>query len=384
MFKFVILSVMLPLLVTSLLFSKYIFYNSVFNNKYKYPLVNYSISYAGFAFLFLTHEYFLISISYNSLGFVAYDYILGLTAFFWIEKRYGSLIIMATPVIVGFYLVFAHHVHILNILFSLIFAAIVLLLAIWVGGDKRKHRFIGFVILLTAVSIATPLVNAAIYDKPIENYFDLIYLVIGTLFVCGNLLLFNRQRSKTSTELAVLRQHEQYDTLTGLRSFFSFNQLMSSKSVDPTRCWTFVMVDIDHFKSINDEYGHLEGNKVLTFFANRLKQHFVDHVSAEYKIYRFGGEEFCAVMEDVLPDEAFMIINDFRTQLRKEHFTAEDGAPIQVSFSGGISSTQEFAGSIPDAVRHADEALYQAKKKGRSQIARYKVPELYGPIAENS
>ncbi|MFT8329048.1 MAG: GGDEF domain-containing protein [Oenococcus oeni] len=359
-----VIPIVLPLLVTSLLFSKYTFYKSVFRHKRDKT----DLTYFGFALLFITHEYFLLSLSMNLLGFISFEYVLGLTTFFWIEKRYGGMILSFTPIVLSCYLSLSLGKNLINIIPETILAVVVITLAALLNRENAKHLFIKFFILTTFVTIYSTMFTNYIYKFKVQTHLIFLYQIIGIVFICANLYLFNLQRYKEKTELVNLRKHESFDALTGLRNFFSFNKMITNEKTDPSRYWVFLMLDIDHFKSFNDSYGHLEGNRVLKYFSNKIKSYFDENISATYRIYRYGGEEFCIVIENFLIDESFLVINDFREELSKDDFVTEKGLAVPVSFSGGVASTQAHDGNIRKTISFADKALYEAKKDGRGEI----------------
>lgn len=124
-----------------------------------------------------------------------------------------------------------------------------------------------------------------------------------------------------------------------------------------------LMLDIDHFKNINDTYGHMMGDEVLKALANVMSTRFRD-----MEIARYGGEEFCAFMPDIPESTVFEIAKTMRERIEKLEF-ASDGVIFNVTISIGLS--------FYDANRHltfdmlfsdADAALYAAKNNGRNTI----------------
>ncbi len=118
--------------------------------------------------------------------------------------------------------------------------------------------------------------------------------------------------------------------------------------------------DIDHFKSINDRYGHAVGDRVLKVVAETLAETLTPHT-----VGRFGGEEFVVVLPETGPAEAYELVERAREALSKRHFRVRDtDEPIgQVTFSAGIAVT---AGDPLEALRTADDYLYEAKRAGRN------------------
>jgi len=126
---------------------------------------------------------------------------------------------------------------------------------------------------------------------------------------------------------------------------------------------TIVIMDIDHFKVVNDTYGHPVGDKVLKAVAEFV----LEHTRPYDQVYRYGGEEFLLCMGDTDVETAKMIIDRLREEL--SHFTAvwEDTVSISVSASFGLSML-EADSTVEDAIEKADEALYVSKKSGRNTV----------------
>lgn len=117
----------------------------------------------------------------------------------------------------------------------------------------------------------------------------------------------------------------------------------------------FVIIDIDNFKNINDTFGHVEGDKVLSYFGNEFKNFF-----KEYLLCRYGGEEFAMFIKNDNLSEAFKKLEVFRERIASgEH-------DLRFTFSAGMAEYE--TGKISNAIIEADKKLYQAKENGRNQI----------------
>lgn len=161
------------------------------------------------------------------------------------------------------------------------------------------------------------------------------------------------------------------DSLTGLYNRQALEEFIESEKELPANTCV-LMLDIDHFKPLNDTMGHLFGDRILSVFGRHIRQciPYQDH------IYRYGGEEFCIVLNGVTPraarDTAERLCRKIKQISRSDasivtkNKTASD--PLTVSI--GISSVTAYTGHI-DAItliREADIALYEAKKAGRDRV----------------
>lgn len=126
--------------------------------------------------------------------------------------------------------------------------------------------------------------------------------------------------------------------------------------------FTIAMIDIDRFKSINDNYGHLTGDRVIKALAQLLEQRLR---STDY-LGRFGGEEFMLVMPDINVQDAGKLINNLRKAFNAINFKEEE-VTFNVSFSAGIADNNAMK-NFMEQIKMADEALYRAKHRGRNLV----------------
>ncbi|WP_443113426.1 GGDEF domain-containing protein [Herbaspirillum seropedicae] len=129
---------------------------------------------------------------------------------------------------------------------------------------------------------------------------------------------------------------------------------------EPKGHWLAV-VDIDHFKQVNDRYGHLYGDEVLILVANILRASFRSHD----RIFRFGGEEFVILLRSTTLSDARKIFDRFRQNVQEYDFPQVGKVTVSLGFVGIARETPVVI------LGHADQALYHAKKTGRNRICYY-------------
>ncbi len=129
---------------------------------------------------------------------------------------------------------------------------------------------------------------------------------------------------------------------------------------------TVLMVDIDHFKAVNDTYGHPCGDRVLVEVARILRR----SVRETDLIGRYGGEEFCLVLPETDLQGGFIVANRMHALLEALELQFE-GQPLRISVSGGLSTFPEQAVTLEDLIRFADAALYYSKRNGRNQTNQF-------------
>jgi len=166
---------------------------------------------------------------------------------------------------------------------------------------------------------------------------------------------------------AQLQEQAIHDPLTGLynRLFLIDNlERELSQAERAGGVVSVIMTDIDHFKAVNDEYGHLAGDEVLRHFASIMK----NHARCSDMACRYGGEEFFLV----LPDTALEVARDRAEQLRQavaEQTPRFENRDIPITASFGVASFAPDGGmSATDFIGKADAALYQAKNSGRNRV----------------
>lgn len=121
------------------------------------------------------------------------------------------------------------------------------------------------------------------------------------------------------------------------------------------------VVDIDHFKKINDRFGHVYGDEVLILVANLLKTSF----RSNERIFRFGGEEFVVLLRAVTLENAWLTFERFRKAVEEYDFPQVGRVTVSIGFASIIGHTPVVI------VGHADQALYYAKENGRNQTQNY-------------
>ncbi|HEY9701207.1 MAG TPA: response regulator [Allocoleopsis sp.] len=128
---------------------------------------------------------------------------------------------------------------------------------------------------------------------------------------------------------------------------------------------SLVIIDLDHFKQVNDQYGHGMGDKVLRCFGEIMQNEF----RSEDIVGRWGGEEFVIGMYGINKQDAFKRLSDFLKNWKKQQFATHNNQSFSVNFSAGIADYPSDANDIQQLYKIADNALYKAKAEGRDRIS---------------
>ena len=159
------------------------------------------------------------------------------------------------------------------------------------------------------------------------------------------------------------------DGLTGLYNRRYFQQAIERMVMESSRTDTqlsIIMLDIDHFKRINDTYGHKAGDDVIRFMSRTLKNNIrkVD-VAA-----RYGGEEFVLLLHNTNANGAAKLAEKIRILIKDASINA-DGSQLNITSSFGVSSFPSIVMSAGQLVKSADDALYHSKNNGRNMVTLY-------------
>jgi diguanylate cyclase (GGDEF)-like protein len=166
--------------------------------------------------------------------------------------------------------------------------------------------------------------------------------------------------------------HEEIYRLTiidGLTQVYNKRYLLEFLDREMARCarhgrdLSLVLFDVDHFKKINDTFGHLAGDYVLRELAQALKS----RIRKEECFARYGGEEFALVLPETGHENTVFLADKLRKLIEQHPFVFE-GKHIPVTFSAGVADLEQSQDSAMAFIKSADARLYEAKRRGRNQV----------------
>jgi diguanylate cyclase (GGDEF)-like protein len=228
--------------------------------------------------------------------------------------------------------------------------------------DAAIHRMVGAEVALIealdlgdtgdALLVLGPRMTQAAYDA--NDLALLRALVDSSAIALRNAALLDR-----------LRDQATLDTLTGCRNRRGLDELLDKEIARANRHrrpLSLVLLDIDHFKTINDDLGHETGDEALKRIGELLRS----AVRLSDAACRYGGEEFVLILPETQKDEAMRVAERLRAAV--ENMEPDLGLPRQVTASLGVAAVPEDATDAGDLFRAVDRALYLAKAGGRNLV----------------
>ncbi|EOI2492975.1 GGDEF domain-containing protein [Enterobacter bugandensis] len=232
----------------------------------------------------------------------------------------------------------------------------------WVGGN--------FLCVCYVVTLAMLLVGG--HAEDISWYRARLFETVATLIIIF-VLLYDVFRLYRDSHLKYQQSYQNSirDPLTRLynRSYFyeSLNQALGIAK--PSRPVSVIVSDLDRFKRINDNYGHLQGDKVLQFVANLL----MDSVRPQDIAARIGGEEFVLMLANTSAEDAYQVAERIRLKLSGfDKISSEGQLPEPITISMGVFTATSSSVSAEACVESADKAMYEAKETGRNRVVVFK------------
>ncbi|ERJ12890.1 GGDEF domain-containing protein [Haloplasma contractile] len=237
----------------------------------------------------------------------------------------------------------------------------------WLLDHFVKHylkKWVSFFLASIIISM-----SSLVYLLKGTDYLNLVLIEYLLVSVGGVIILYVlSEYAKTSNEL-----YSQYKTistkdfLTGLNNTRQFDHIYNeliSRAKEQNQTIGMMMIDIDHFKQVNDTYGHPAGDSILKQVSMILR----GFACKSYSISRIGGEEFCILMDHVNKRQAYDIAENVRSSVEKHHFCFESETCIKVTVSIGVAISPDTIMNPEKIKHHADQLLYQAKQTGRNKV----------------
>jgi len=208
-------------------------------------------------------------------------------------------------------------------------------------------------------------------DPPAANW-AILSILIPVITLLGastfglTLFLLNRYNQFRSIYENDLYDLATRDSLTGVynrREFMDLGERLFNQRDEKDQHFSVLILDIDHFKSINDQHGHIIGDINLQVFAKILNR----CVRTSDIIGRIGGEEFAAILVGVDPEEAYAIAERIRSQVEEVSKTGREGV-VPMTVSIGVENVHRKGIRFKEALKNADRLMYRAKSTGKNKV----------------
>lgn len=209
----------------------------------------------------------------------------------------------------------------------------------------------------------------------LPSYWVLSYIGGYTAYY---LVEYERKHERLMTRY---KEEASTDSLTGLNNVRKFDELFNviiSQVKEKREPLAFLYLDIDHFKKVNDTYGHSEGDVVLSELGTLLQ----NHVRSFDIVSRNGGEEFSVLLLDTTLEDGRKTGERIRDEVENHAFTLTNGRTIHITVSLGLAGYDETTADPHQLLKDADEALYHAKKTGRNRLCVFRSASEDAPIHE--
>jgi diguanylate cyclase (GGDEF)-like protein len=234
-------------------------------------------------------------------------------------------------------------------------------------GRGQYFVMIGFAIIILALltrllgGIAGYLDLSKVTDSHPLHAAAVLFSVLIIVVITVGLLLMTKERADALNRNLALQ-----DELTGLHNRRSIQRLLDQQLAQMargSRSLALLLIDVDHFKGVNDTHGHLSGDKVLRQLADGLQQ----RLRAQDILGRWGGEEFIVILPDTHVSGARQLAEQLRQDIETLPITTLTGKVLPLTISIGLHVDQG-GGGRDEIIAEADRALYQAKQNGRNRV----------------
>ncbi len=332
-------------------------------------------SYNGYTFMFLLGDHpavqnWLQSIAIYSFALTA---LLFSSSFLNLRKYHNRLYkitsyLIFLIIVIGLLSAYigGYHYHVMYSIILVMFVSVYIFtiaLYSWLKGNRSARFFL--------LGVASGLIGAIITSLTVLSFIPFTYIMykandFGMYIDIILLSLALSDRMKITLEKKLIAEKQaKTDIITGLfnrRAYYEISEMEYQRLSRHKRILSVIMFDIDHFKNINDNYGHSIGDKVLKCVGNIVKNLIREYDYA----FRMGGDEFLVLLPETNDKQASQLAERIRKEI--EDYTLEENNKLVITASFGIAQYNQKDTSMEKLTRRADEALYQAKKAGRNRV----------------
>ncbi|HEY0961522.1 MAG TPA: diguanylate cyclase [Pseudomonadales bacterium] len=239
---------------------------------------------------------------------------------------------------------------------------------LYLALSDRNREMLGLLLLVVVAILykSTGGLGPFAVASPSEGLFLLMTFIFVLTLIALSLMLHKQELQSSVTSRDLWRRRAGIDELTGLSNRYIFMPILEAelgRTLRHKRAFSLAMLDIDHFKQINDSRGHMFGDKVL----KALAQFMQNEMRTIDVLCRFGGEEFCILLPETSLNFAAYAMERLRERLATEGLNV-DGERMRVTVSIGLVSFNGGDDTQEALLKRADQLLYAAKHGGRNRM----------------
>ena len=236
-------------------------------------------------------------------------------------------------------------------------------------GLTAYRRVVAAILLVYSLFLALRMTVVVLRDGPLESFAPTT-LQVG-VFLVATLVSFSLSLAFAvlllRTKELDLKYLARHDPLTGLGNRYGMEEAAAREIARTERYGnplSVIIVDLDHFKRLNDEFGHHDGDQAL----KRVSDLLLDNIRDADMVFRLGGEEFLILLPDTGIDEAERVAERIRRNLETQSVTLAGGRERRITASFGVTEYRPGDQTWSGLVREADDAMYAAKRNGRNRV----------------
>jgi len=334
-------------------------------------------SYNGYTFMYFLSDHPTVQNWLQAAGIYLFTItaLLFSSSFLYLEKYHKTLykitaylIFLIISIAVLTALFGGYHYHVMLSIIMVMFVSIYIFgmaLYSWLDGNRSARFFL--------LGVASGLIGAIITALTVLSFIPFTYMTykandFGMLIDAVLLSIALADRVKISLEKTrIVEKESKTDVITGLlnrRAYSEMSYIEYQRLLRHQRALSVIIFDVDHFKHVNDTYGHDAGDYILKSVGSIVRD-----VIREYDYaFRMGGDEFLLLLPETNEKQASLLAERIRLRIENKKLVDEHNNKFSVTASFGISQNRKIDTSIENIVKRADKALYKAKERGRNKV----------------